>query len=83
MTNESVTSLQFEIGPRFRRALEERVQRLERDAEFDEAQAALLGDQEHLRRHLRLVATERSEALRIRLFLDRAGTRVPRPFIAL
>jgi gamma-glutamyltranspeptidase len=47
----------FEISPRFRRTLEDRIRRLERDAE--------------------------TEALRMRLFLDRARTRLPRPLIAL
>jgi len=73
----------FEISPRFRRTVEERVARLERDAELDEAQLASLVDDDHIRRHMRLVAMERAEALRMRLFLDRAKTRLPRPPIAL
>jgi len=73
----------FEISPRFRRTVEERVARLEKDAEFDEAQVAALTDGDHIRRHMRLVAVQRSEALRMRLFLDRAKTRLPRPLIAL
>ncbi len=72
-----------EISPRFRRSIEERIERLERDAAFDEAQAAQLENPDHIRRHMRLVAVERAEALRMRLFLDRAGTRLPRPLIAL
>jgi hypothetical protein len=32
---------------------------------------------------MRLVAVQRSEALRMRIFLDRARTRLPRPMIAL
>jgi hypothetical protein len=32
---------------------------------------------------MRLVAIQRAEALRMRLFLDRAQTRLPRPMIAL
>jgi hypothetical protein len=32
---------------------------------------------------MRLVAMQRSEALRMRLFLDRANNRLPRPLIAL
>lgn len=75
MTNQSVACVNFEISPRFRRALEQRVARLERDADFDEAQAAHLTDADHVRRQMRLAAVERTEALRIRLFLDRAGTR--------
>jgi gamma-glutamyltranspeptidase len=73
----------FEISPRFRRTLEERITRLERDAEQDEAQVALLENGDHIRRHMRLVAMQRSEALRMRIFLDRAKTRLPRPMIAL
>jgi hypothetical protein len=73
----------FEISPRFRRSVEERIARLERDAEHDEAQVAALEDGDHIRRQMRLVAIQRSEALRMRLFLDRARTRLPRPLIAL
>jgi hypothetical protein len=73
----------FEISPRFRRTLEERIARLERDAESDEAQISELQDVDHIRRHMRLVALERSEALRMRIFLDRAKTRLPRPMIAI
>ena len=73
----------FEISPRFRRTIEERVARLERDADCDEAQIARLQDGDHIRRQMRLVAAERAEALRMRLFLDRARTRQPRPLITL
>jgi ribosome-associated translation inhibitor RaiA len=73
----------FEISPRFRRTVEERIARLERDAEHDETQLAHLDDIDHIRRHMKLVAMQRSEALRMRLFLDRAKARLPRPLIAL
>jgi ribosome-associated translation inhibitor RaiA len=73
----------FEISPRFRRTVEERIARLERDAEDDEAKVSVLDDVDHVRRQMRLVAVERSEALRMRIFLDRARTRLPRPLIAL
>jgi hypothetical protein len=73
----------FEISPRFRRTLEERIARLERDAERDEARADQFVDGDHIRRQMRLVAVQRTEALRMRLFLDRARIRVPRPMIAL
>ena len=73
----------FEISPRFRQSIESRVERLERDAESDEAFIVHLADADHIRRQLRLVAMQRSEALRMRLFLDRARTRLPRPLIAL
>jgi len=73
----------FEISPRFRRSVEERIARLEKDAERDEAQVASLRDGDHIRRQMRLVAVERAEALRMRLFLDRAHTRLPRPLTAL
>jgi ribosome-associated translation inhibitor RaiA len=82
MTN-CATGDGFEISPRFRRTVEERIERLEKDAEFDEAQVSLLEDGDHIRRHMRLVATQRCEALRMRLFLDRAKTRLPRPLIPL
>ena len=73
----------FEISPRFRRSVEERIARLERDAESDEAKVAALEDRDHIRRQMRLVAIQRSEALRMRLFLDRAKIRQSRPMIAL
>jgi ribosome-associated translation inhibitor RaiA len=73
----------FEISPRFRRTVEERIARLERDALQDEAQVEALMDRDHIRRHMQLVAIQRSEALRMRLFLYRAKTRLPRPLIAL
>jgi ribosome-associated translation inhibitor RaiA len=73
----------FEISPRFRQTIEERIARLERDADYDEAQMDLLFDIDHIRRQMRLVAAERAEALRMRLFLDRARTRLPRPLIEL
>jgi ribosome-associated translation inhibitor RaiA len=82
MTNCAVSE-GFEISPRFRRTVEERIARLEKDAEFDEAQVELLVDGDHIRRHMRLVAMQRAEALRMRLFLDRAKTRLPRPLIPL
>jgi ribosome-associated translation inhibitor RaiA len=83
MTTNCATSEGFEISPRFRLTIEERMARLERDAEHDEAQVALLENGDHIRRHMRLVAMQRAEALRMRLFLDRAKTRLPRPLIAL
>lgn len=83
MNTDCATSEGFEISPRFRRTIEERIERLERDAEFDEAQVAGLADGDHIRRQMRLVALERAEALRMRLFLDRAKPRLPRPLIAL
>ncbi len=73
----------FEISPRFRRSIEGRIARLEEGADYDEAQLQFLADQDHIRRQLRLAAVQRAEALRMRLFLDRAGTRLPRPLIAL
>ena len=73
----------FEISPRFRRTVEERIARLERDATFDESQIDQLTDGDHIRHHMRLVAMQRSESLRMRLFLDRANNRLPRPLIAL
>lgn len=73
----------FEISPRFRRTIEERIARLEQEAKRDEAQVELLESCDHIRRQMRLVAVERAEALRMRLFLDHARTRLPRPLITL
>ena len=81
--NDCATNEVLEISPRFRRTLEERISRLERDATFDERQIERLDDIDHIRRQIHLVAAQRAEALRIRLFLDRAKTRLPRPMIAL
>lgn len=73
----------FEISPRFRLSIESRIARLERDAESDEAFVSYLDDIDHVRRQMRLVAVQRAEALRMRLFLDRARARLPRPLIEL
>jgi hypothetical protein len=73
----------FEISPRFRRSIEERSARLEGDAAQDELQVAELTDDDHVRRHMRLVAMQRAEALRMRLFLDRSKTRLAKPMIEL
>jgi hypothetical protein len=73
----------FEISPRFRRMVEARIERLENDAVADEAKVALLNNGDHIKRHMRLVAIQRAEALRMRLFLDRTRTRLPRPMVAL
>lgn len=77
------TSEGYEISPRFRQTVEERVARLERDAASDETQVALLEDVDHIRRQMRLVVAQRAEALRMRVFLERARTRPSRPRIAL
>lgn len=82
LTDCSLTD-SFEISPRFRRTVETRIARLERDAVADEAQVGLLRDGDHIKRHMRLVAIQRAEALRMRLFLDRAKTRLPRPLVGL
>ncbi len=73
----------FEISPRFRNSIEERISRLERDADWDESQIHRLHNLDHVRRQRRLVAAERAEALRMRIFLDRARTRLPGPLISL
>ncbi|MGA2539824.1 MAG: hypothetical protein ABSF53_27705 [Terracidiphilus sp.] len=73
----------YEISPRFRRTVEDRIARLEKDADHDETQISILEDTDHIRRQLKLVAVQRSEALRMRLFLDRARTRQPRVQVEL
>jgi ribosome-associated translation inhibitor RaiA len=83
MITNSVANEGFEISPRFRQTVEERIARLERDAVQDEAQVAHLDNLDHIRRQMRLVAIQRSEALRMRLFLDRSKMRLPRPLITL
>lgn len=69
----------FEISPRFRRTLESRIAVLETNADHDEAVLSSLDSPDHIRRQIRLVAAQRAEALRMRLFLDRARTRVSQP----
>ncbi len=83
MTTNCATNEGYEISPRFRQTVAARIARLEKDAEADEAMAAELTDADHLRRQMRLVAVQRSEALRMRLFLDRARLRLPSPLIGL
>ncbi|MGA2339263.1 MAG: hypothetical protein ABSF75_05175 [Terracidiphilus sp.] len=75
MTIQCAAQEGFEISPRFRQTIEERIARLERDANHDEAQLDRLDDIDHVRRQMRLVAVERTEALRLRLFLDRSRIR--------
>jgi hypothetical protein len=83
MTSNCAAQEGFEISPRFRQSVEERIVRLERDARHDEAQLDRLDDIDHIGRQMRLVAAQRAEALRMRIFLDRARTRQPRPLIEL
>lgn len=66
----------YEISPRFRSMLDGRIARLDQNALEDEAQVERLADFDHIRRQLRLVAAERAEALRMRLFLDHSTTRI-------
>jgi hypothetical protein len=80
MKTESPAHESYEISPRFRLSIEERIARLEQDANCDEQALATLENADHIRRHLRLVSVQRAEALRMRLFLERAGTRQPRPW---
>lgn len=80
MKIECVTRECFEISPRFRIMIQHRIERLEQDAIRDEDQVPHLEDIDHIRRQMRLVAAQRAEALRMRLFLDRARTRVPSSF---
>jgi len=83
MAIQSTVQEGFEISPKFRQTMEERIVRLEEGAEYDEAQIERLDDIDHIRRQMRLVAAQRAEALRMRIFLDRAKTRLPRPLIEL
>ena len=83
MTSNCAAQEGFEISPRFRQTVEERIARLERDAANDEAQLGRLEDIDHIRRQMRLVAAERAEALRMRIFLARARPRLPKPLIEI
>jgi hypothetical protein len=63
--------------------IEERIERLEKDADSDEAQLAALRHGDHIRRHMRLIAVQRAEARRMRGFLENSGTRIPPPLMTL
>ncbi len=82
MLKDIPTPDNFEIGPKFRQIIEERIAKLERDAAYDEAQITLLYNSDHIRRQKRLVMLERAEAVRMRTFLDRSQVREEKPFIA-
>lgn len=73
----------FDISARFRRMVEARIARLDRDADRDELNLTYLEHPEHISRHMRLVAAQRAEARRMRLFLERCRVRPPRPMVAL
>jgi hypothetical protein len=79
MTSNCATQERFDISSRFRQTVEERIARLDRDAAHDEAQMDRLDDIDHIRRQMRLVAAQRAEALRMRIFLDRARPQQQRP----
>lgn len=76
MTPACIAHESVEISPRFREMIEERIARLDADAARDEREIERLEDPDHIGRQMRLVAVERAEALRMRLFLDAARTRV-------
>lgn len=73
----------IEISPRFRKSIEERIARLEEGACYDEGQLQFLTNADHICRQHRLIAAQRKEAMRMRIFLERAQPRLPRPLIAL
>jgi hypothetical protein len=73
----------IEISPRFRRTIEERIVKLEQGADHDEAQLELIEAPDHIRRQKQLIFVQRAEALRMRIFLDGTGTRLPKPLIVL
>jgi hypothetical protein len=75
MLNPASTYDRFEISPRFRHSIEERIARLENNAAQDEARVAILDNADHIRRQLRLVYMQRTEALRMRIFLERSRVR--------
>jgi hypothetical protein len=80
MPSDHLAALEgIEISSRFRQTIEARVARLEQDAAQDEAQIQNLYHADHIRRQMRLVAVQRAEALRMRVFLERAASRAQRP----
>lgn len=83
MNSECASQDGIEISARFRQTIEERIARLEKDAASDEASGAHLENGDHIRRHMRLVALQRAEALRMQSFLDRVRIRFGPPRIEL
>lgn len=75
MIHNNTVNEGFEISPRFRRSIEDRIARLEQDASEDESRLGSIDNPDHIQRHTRLVAAQRFEALRMRIFLDRARIR--------
>ena len=71
----------FEMSLGFRKAIQEHIAHLESNATRDEAQLNRLNDIDHVRRQMRLVAVQRAEALRLRIFLDRADAGISRPLL--
>jgi len=74
-TNTSVLDIPYEIGPRFRKIIQERVERLEADADADELALPTILHAGHDRRHRLLIQTQRCEALRLRIFLSKTCLR--------
>ena len=83
MNKQGEVSNRYRISPRFRVAIEQRIVDLERDAAHDERMLPELKAADHILRHRRLVAVQRALALSMRLFLDKAEARMPRPLIVL
>jgi hypothetical protein len=81
MNAESAPQQTYEISPRFRDSIQERIDSLERDAAEDERTLDALDDEDHIRRHRRLITVQRAEALRMKLFLERAQAKLARPMI--
>jgi hypothetical protein len=83
MTTQANAYETYEISPRFRKTVEDRITRLEHDAAIDELAMAYLEHEGHIRRHRQMIVIQRAEALRMRIFLSRARDREPRPLIEL
>jgi hypothetical protein len=81
MATQCATQDGFTMSLGFRKAIQERIAQLESDANGDEARLDLLIDIDHVRRQMRLVAVQRGEALRLRIFLDRADAGISRPLV--
>ena len=78
MASQFATQEGFEMSLGFRKAIEERIAQLESDASGDEARLDLLNDIDHVRRQMRLVAVQRAEALRLRIFASAVGSEIDR-----
>lgn len=77
MTYDPKTDEPFDVSPRFGQRVLARILKLELDANMDEKIIPTLLSPDHQRRQRKLVALQRDEADRLRVFLRNAQVRQP------